>query len=213
MTTTAVVEQSRVPFFGIAIVLVILSGCSAPESEEVVPITADATAHRCRGASRWNLLTNPGFDANVSGWNAEPGASIDWASGFDALGCPGSGSAAVVADASARVYQCIPVAASSKYSFGLRASRGVFCEVNTFSQADCAGQDDGVQSQAAWINVDWSPDLGSGSNPADHSLLAFTTTPTDKSARVSCYSYFESQDANEPFNIDTLYVARWPGGY
>jgi hypothetical protein len=213
VSATSIVEQSRAPFAAIATVLVVLSGCGAPESEDVAPIASETTIPGCHKPSHRNLLKNPGFDANVSGWRAEPGASIGWVAGFDALGCPLSGSAEAFADSTSRVYQCVPIASSTKYNFGLKASRGVYCDVNTFTAAECGGVDNGLRTQAVWINVAWSPDLGSTSTPGDHSLLSFTTTSTDKSARVSCYAYGDANDQEYPFNIDMIYLTPSPGGY
>ena len=171
------------------------------------------TARGCHTPSPGNLLQNPGFDLNVSGWSSEPGASLKLASGKDASACPYSGSAAGVAASDARIYQCVPIASGTTYNFGLRASSGVYCDVNTFTEANCAGEDSGLRTQSLWLNVAWSPDLGSSGVAGDHALLSFTTAATDKSALVSCYSYFEPQDARQPFYLDMMYLTPSPGGY
>ena len=190
-----------------------MEGDVAPKSAGGPPMPSFATNQASPKPSAGNLLRNPGFDTDVSGWSVQPGASISWVAGNEGSACRLSGSAAGVADSTSRVYQCVPVAASTKYNFGLTASSGVYCDVNTFSHADCTGPDNGLQTQALWLNVAWSPDLGSTDTPGDHSLLSFTTTSTDKSARVSCYSYFETKDAAHPFFIDMMYLTPSPGGF
>lgn len=216
-TPTPTIKRSRGLFAPVAISLLFHGGCMegnvAPGSEGVPPVPSYPTAHPSAKPSAANLLRNPGFDTDVSGWSVQSGASIAWVAQSDGSDRPRSGYAAGVADSTSRVYQCVPVAALTKFNFGLMASSGVYCDVETFTEADCAGPDTGLRTQALWLNVAWSPDLGSTDTPGDHSLLSFTTTSTDRSARVSCYSYFETKDAASPFFIDRLYLTPSPGGY
>lgn len=216
-TETTTIQRWRALVAPLAILLVILGGCGAEtaavESEDAVEASSHTTVHACPKPSAGNLLVNPGFDASVAGWSTQPGASMKWVEGSHRSGCPDSGFAAGGGDSTTRIYQCVPVAPATKYDFGMTASSGVYCDVETFSRAGCAGPDNALRAQGVWINVDWSPDLGSSDRPGDHSLLSFTTTHTDRSARVSCYSYFETRDANYPYFIDRMYLTPSPGGY
>jgi hypothetical protein len=214
---TPIIELSRAFFVPVAISFVILAGCSdanlEAENEDGAQPPSPTTDHPCHEPSAGNLLKNPGFDADVSSWSSAPGASLSLAKGNDALTCPHSGSAAGLAEPDARVYQCVPIASATKYDFGLMASGAVYCDVDTFTEANCAGQDNGLRTQSLWINLAWSPDLGSNGVPGDHAMLSFTTAATDKSALVSCYSYFDDQDPAQPFYLDMMYLTPSPGGY
>lgn len=74
-----------------------------------------------------NLLSNPGFDSNLSGWTSDYGTLLipTW-SPVDALGKAGSGSvsARAVFDAGSGVlpslFQCVPVTAGNEYALGVR---------------------------------------------------------------------------------------------
>ena len=95
-----------------------------------------------------NLLTNPGFDSNLAGWNINaygggPPESSQRTTD-DAAGCPYSGSVRIGSYAS-EIYQCIAVAPSTNYEAGIQwkgadptaVAGGIHCQGFLYSGVTC----------------------------------------------------------------------------
>ncbi|HVU50579.1 MAG TPA: hypothetical protein VHL80_07815 [Polyangia bacterium] len=108
----------------------------------------------CPQPSANNLLTNAGFDTDVTtGWTAviPPGTmhTVTWST-MDATNCSYSGSAQLFYDTTLPTYtppaitQCVPVTAGMSYEFGFRIQSTCgngWCTVNFFKASNCTGAD------------------------------------------------------------------------
>jgi hypothetical protein len=150
-----------------------------------------------------NLLQNPGFDTNVSGWSTDSGTTVMWGSG-DAENCPYSGIARVngPGDGVSRFWQCVPISAATTYNFGYRAHADgtsfIHCAVEVYPTAGCTNFTTLTIDENTWLNVDWSPDLSS----------TFMSSPDARSAKFYCYA-----EAAGGFALDMLYLSRAPAKY
>ena len=150
-----------------------------------------------------NLLQNPGFDTNVSGWSTDSGTTVMWGSG-DAENCPYSGIARVngPGDGVSRFWQCVPISAATSYNFGYRAHADgtsfIHCAVEVYPTAGCTNFTTLTIDENTWLNVDWSPDLSS----------TFMSSPDARSAKFYCYA-----EAAGGFALDMLYLSRAPAKY
>jgi hypothetical protein len=169
--------------------------------------TSDACT--CPQPSAGNLIKNPGFDTDLSGWTIDPGATATWTSG-DSGNCPFSGAALVSqSDIPSRIWQCVPISPSATYNFGVTIHTGTgfyaHCQVEVFGGSGCTEGAGGVRIAADFIqlNVDWA-------NPTGY----FTTTPADKSARVSCFlDVAANNNQTGSFYFDMTYLTPAPGQY
>ena len=122
-----------------------------------------------------NLLTNPGFDSNLSGWRQFFGQSAEWSSD-NANGSGGSGSAFVGNKgqhngvAPLVLHQCVPVQPGQEYEFGgdVRVpvdqppSTTAYIFVYTFASEDCSGDSFDFESTTGFsLTGDW---VGSSSS-------------------------------------------------
>jgi len=131
----------------------------------------------CPQPSAKNLLNNPGFDSNVSGWSVTTSSgtgSFHWVvlstNDQDASGCPYSGFGRIYTTGVTAVSQCVAVAASKSYNVSTSVSNGsqgdfsdegfgnIECNLDWFTGANCTGSSvelpDGPLS-ASWLNVYW----------------------------------------------------------
>jgi hypothetical protein len=164
------------------------------------------TSCTCPQPSAQNILRNPGFEADVSGWTSDPGTTAVWASS-DAENCPFSGSAYVTTPGSttSRFWQCVAVSPSTAYNFGVRMhAQGVYnhCVLELYASAGCTNVGNMV-ADSLWLNVDWSGDLAT----------IFTTAAGDRSARVSCYDDDSGAGTGGSLFVDMVYLTPAPGGY
>jgi hypothetical protein len=155
-----------------------------------------------------NLLKNPGFDNNLSGWTQDPGpGSFTWHTGdagldtdYDATSCVFSGGA-LLSNATdddtfpQRLWQCIPVARNKTYNYGGRLRTAAECDLQLYPSANCSGeaQDVGVLN---WLNTDWSERSGQ------------IDSANGVSVRFSCYSF-----SGGVGGIDNVYVSLAPNKY
>lgn len=149
-----------------------------------------------------NLITNPGFDTNMSGWTIEIGdGTVTW-SPDDSTGCPFSGSARIssaTADVvSRRISQCVRVAPSTSYNFGVRSRGPKSCSVEFYSQANCVSQTNTMDLGELWLNGEWSGDL----------TFPIQTATDTVSVRVACYH----ERLADSF-LDAVYLTPAPGKY
>ncbi len=98
----------------------------------------------CSQPNSTNLLKNPGFDTDTSGWTIDSGSLIRTSG--DAEGCPYSGSLFAVAGPSFFQFsQCVPnVHLDGSYTFGIRMmdAEGV-CGVRFYVGSNCDGDEAG----------------------------------------------------------------------
>ncbi len=119
-------------------------------------------------ATGQNLLDNPSFELDLSGWTLQAPSDIHWDT-RDTAGLPTSGSARIAEDtasATASLYQCLAVSAGSTYTMGSRvfvpasqdaqASAGV--SLDWYSSGDCTTGSLGESgdSLAGGIEETWS---------------------------------------------------------
>ncbi len=135
-------------------------------------VTADCTAQNyfacgsnntcvCRPQSGTNLLRDPGFDTNLSGWNVNDSSTAkSWAS-VDSEGCPKSGSL-LVNGGQGDVEQCVPASPNIAYNIGFKykqAVAGSFRCIYTFYDDSSCSQDsvgdntiaDSTSTGTSWI--------------------------------------------------------------
>jgi hypothetical protein len=101
-----------------------------------------------------NLLTNPNFNQNISGWTAIPAGTATWdATDIDAS--PSSGSARVTNSGSqAQFQQCVAVSPGAKYDLiahmripsGQAGTGAAFIAINYYASAGCSGASRGSSS-------------------------------------------------------------------
>ncbi len=171
-----------------------------------------------------NLLKNPGFDSNVSGWNVAGNGTFHWVAvrgnDQDATSCPYSGFGRFYSTGTLTVSQCVAVSTAKSYNISSalsNSSLGDFtnysfgemqCNFDWFSSSDCSGASlaDGALSRQ-WLNVDWSPALWDGSP---------WYPPTGAgSARLSCSDTCDGTDVTDPCyaNVDEMGITEAPAAY
>ncbi|HVR64276.1 MAG TPA: hypothetical protein VMU50_20390 [Polyangia bacterium] len=94
----------------------------------------------CTQPSPGNVLKNPGFDKDVSGWMVDTGTVYRETSDSD--GCPYSGSLATTG--ASQVSQCVTTPLDGTYNFGARilvVSGGAVCGVRFYPAAGCQGDE------------------------------------------------------------------------
>jgi hypothetical protein len=168
----------------------------------------------CPQPSTGNLIKNPGFDANLSGWTVDPGpATIDWQPGTfltangsyaDANACSFSGSAYISEQDSGDsqlIWQCVNVVPQTDYNFGVQiatlSGAYAFCDADLYAGPGCTG---GTSNAAdyEWLNVAWS----SGTFPTMFNT-GFSTT-----VKISCHV-----EMGGSFFFDDIYLTPAPGLY
>ncbi len=187
-------------------------GSTAPSGYYCPGISCGGQGGRCcpNGVSCYcpqptssNLLTNPGFDANLNGWTVtQPGGGssvkIDTTStsvNGDVDGCPSSFSAeitTVAGTASPQISQCVAVSAGSTYLYGASMSNGdnptetllcneVYCALTWWTGSGCSGSDITASDPypLSWEDFQWS----------DDTVGEFDVAPANAaSAKVTCYT-------------------------
>jgi cysteine-rich repeat protein len=152
-----------------------------------------------------NLVANPGFDTDASGWRPEVDISLSW-SAVDAAGAAASGSLVVENDDVASISgfvelgaeQCVPVQRTGTYDFSAQAyntagqgnnSAAGTIELVYFKSVDCSG---------SWAGVYQGP---FGSAPNQWSTLAGTPTlpASTQSVLVRLLAY-------KPFNSPPVHI-------
>jgi hypothetical protein len=157
----------------------------------------------CPQPTPGNLIKNPGFDTDLSGWTATPNdGSVFWDL-TDGLGCPFSGRARLAwaersGDTSPTISTCIPVQGNSSYDAGIRTVNAAWCDVSAYLSPNCAGSATAL-AHFAWLG-DW------------HSFQEVVQTPVGAvSAEIVCYAY-DKNDVWE-FGIDMAFFSPAPGLY
>jgi hypothetical protein len=173
------------------------------------------TTCNCPQPSASNLLANPGFDTNLSGWTLTTPASgssgpARWDMS-DVNSCPYSGSMYIYHfgfDESATFSQCVPISAAKTYNFGGAINDtncvNVWCDLRFYNGGNCGGVEvtDGSPPEFTWTGPVWGP-----------SNVGPVTPPSDAvSAKVVCQS-------SPPYSPDcwsswdSLYLSPSPATY
>jgi hypothetical protein len=176
----------------------------------------------CPQPTAKNLLKNPGFDSNVSGWavtSSVGSGSFHWVAidtfNLDATACPYSGFGRIFSAGVTTVSQCVAVSSSKAYNLSTAVSNAgggqIDCNLDWFTGPDCTGSSpllpDGAL-QTHWINGDWSPrDLIGGGPWFPPSGVV--------SARLSCSDTCDANDGMGPCyaNIDQMGIVEAPATY
>jgi hypothetical protein len=142
----------------------------------------------CRIKDPSNLLTNPGFETSMSGWET---GNYTFALRDDVEACPQSKSAfAAQGGTSGYPSQCVPVLASAKYYFGVKytggGSPGDGFTLDFYSKPGCAGDLLGTLNLST-IDPSTAPAWVSASTSS-------TSPPGSQSARFSSYIYLRGLD-------------------
>jgi hypothetical protein len=178
----------------------------------------------CPQPSAKNLLKNPGFDSNVSGWTVTGNGTFHWVSvrgdDQDATSCPYSGFGRFYSNGVLTVSQCVAVSSANSYNLSTAVSNGSFgdfpnagfghmdCSLDWFTGPECTGSmpvvaDGALKSQ--WLNGSWSPTDVLGDGP-------WFPPSGVVSARLSCT---DTCDGDEPCyaNIDKMGIVEAPATY
>jgi hypothetical protein len=161
----------------------------------------------CPAPRARNLLMNPTFDQNLTGWTVTPGGGGGgWAS-VDVSSCPFSGSAhlTVIDSVSPIISQCVPVSPSQNvwttpFEFRVRIRGPGECRVEHYFAPDCTGTFQYREDRAAWINVAWSGD----------SLGTVDITAEEVSIRIVCDLYDDVATPPADIYFDDVYFAPAP---
>jgi hypothetical protein len=160
----------------------------------------------CPQPTPGNLIKNPGFDTDLSGWTVTPNAGSVFWDPSDALNCPFSGRARLwwpegavgYEEGAPRISTCVPVKGSSSYNVGVRTHGGTFCDFNAYPTATCAGS--AIYLTGFAVLFDGWP-----------SFQDVVKTPADAmSAEIVCYPY-DKRDWE--FSFDMAYFSPAPSLY
>lgn len=98
----------------------------------------------CHQKSVSNLLTNPGFDGDLSGWFVNDSSTAKGYSSSDAEGCPASGSL-LVNGGTGDIEQCVAISPNTTYNFGFKYKQAVgnafACYISYFASPTCISGD------------------------------------------------------------------------
>ena len=158
-------------------------------------------------SSAANLLLNPEFDTNLTGWNQPFGVPVVWSS-TDHGSSPVSGSALVTNDddpssggVAIALEQCVPVLPQRTYLFGGQIhlpagqpdfSAGVFL-VDTFTNASCSGAFVGTASVHQFESGAWLRSAGTVTTAAGvQSMLFSLGVGKDAGVSVPVQGYFDA---------------------
>jgi hypothetical protein len=171
------------------------------------------TSCNCPQPSPANLLANPGFDVDYSGWTttAPSGSSDLRMDPADATSCPWSESIYVYHfgfDTAPTFSECVPVSASKTYNFGGMMTNyncgNAWCDVHWYNGSSCGGVETGSYGEFT------------GTGPAWQSVSAGPLTPPADavSAKVVCASAPPPPpNADCWTNWDMLYLSPAPATY
>jgi hypothetical protein len=115
----------------------------------------------CQPKSPSNLLVNPGFDSDLSGWINYVSNSKTW-SNSDADGCPRSGSLSMV-NGQDQVTQCVPAAGNASYNVGFKYKQATGesfrCFLTFYTDSGCMTDTvgDSTTLDSAMTGSSWIP--------------------------------------------------------
>jgi hypothetical protein len=172
----------------------------------------------CTQPTSTNLVRNPGFDNDTSGWqhDADSGdwGTFRWQNGpiplpgghlADAQNCAWSGTAVIDCtyefDTCVQAWQCVEIEQNASYSFGVRLgsdARGdMRCSVDMFSAPGCVGTSEYV-GYVSRTDTGWSDSFQS---------LNFTSG-ANMSAKIRC-----DRTGLGTGTFDMAFLSKRPGGY
>jgi hypothetical protein len=181
---------------------------------------AAGTPCLCPQPNAKNLLQNPGFETNLSGWalidgaGGDPTTHLGWASedsSNDTSGnppCPFSGSAHLTSTGF-DLRQCVSLDPTKTYNVGGR-TRGkggyTVCDFVAFPSQGCAGTESLVYS-ISWSSFYWSASLGGPTRGA--------VVSGKSSLRVICYllPYTAGDPPPQEGFVDQIFVSESPNEF
>ncbi len=205
---------------------VVIGACSSPASTSTpagdagdgggascpLASSGDSGGGQCLCASAANLLPQPGFDGDVTGWEQNGGA---YYGPTDATVCAQSGSLQVMVDPTGigqtvMNNMCVPVTAGQKYDFGARVllpvplqSTGASIGVEWIEHTDCTGNLTKTEGPAA--------------DPARagswQSLSGSAVAPPNVTAAFLMLEVTEPPNMATSALFDDVYLASFPGGF
>ncbi len=161
-------------------------------------------------AQAQNLLTNPDFDADLSGWTVDSGSwsflAAGWPTGVFTPGSAQGQHPGTVAGSFVFLTQCVQVSPSTPYlaSFygfiptGQGSTGEVFMRVNRYSTTGCTS----LTSQGD------SPTLTTPGTSWQHSSATFSTSASEHSVRVSLAIRKPAADGPFEARLDGVYLGR-----
>jgi hypothetical protein len=170
----------------------------------------------CPQPSAGNVIKNPGFDKDLSGWTVDAGsATINWQPGTfvtgngtaaDGQSCDYSGAAYIAgsdpASNSQNIWQCVAIKTQTDYNFGVQQATltGAYahCALDLYPGPGCTGGNPNNVADIQWLNVAWS--LGT--------YPTMFNSGFDVSAKVYCYV-----EMGGAFFFDNIYITPQPGMY
>ena len=178
-----------------------------------------------------NLLANPGFDSDFSGWDEYFGRVGDWDSD-DADGSGSSGSALLGNEGTSDgvvplvLNQCVPVQGGEQYDFGgaIRVPAGqpsgtaAYIFAYPYTNDSCAGDLGIFVSATGAANGNWSPasaSITTGANVQSMLIALGVFKPEGETADAEAYFdniYLEGPEANnggDDFEINPSMSASW----
>ena len=185
-------------------VLVIASAWSSPPAMS----KSGSRENRCKKQSADNLLSNAGFDRNLSSWRTETAKARF--STEDADRCSSSGSVSFQPrDPDTISSQCVRVRGGERYNFGVRVKvpSNVLvagCEVRLRTGQDCTALSPNDNSRSAFLN--------SSTTAEWHTVETSFVLPSDiKSALVSCGP--GGSGGTGTVFIDRVFLTKSPGRF
>lgn len=117
----------------------------------------------CRPKSFGNLLVNPGFDTDLSGWFVNDNMTAKSWNSLDVEGCPGSGSLRV-SGGEGDIEQCVPASGGVAYNIGFQFKQALGeqfrCFVTFYAGTMCASGDligDTTTLDSSSTGANWIP--------------------------------------------------------
>jgi hypothetical protein len=136
--------------------------------------SGNVTCNQCRQKSSSNLLQNPGFDQNATGWISVGGAAHQPT--VDAENCGASGSV-LIETLAHEITQCRPASPDTFYSFGFRfrgtgpgSEPSSFCAMIFYKGSGCSTSSatSNIVTVTALGNLtSWVQGTGTGQSPPD----------------------------------------------
>ena len=181
------------------------------------------------GFAETNLLTNPGFDSDLAGWDNLYSGIANWSS-RDAANSTSSGSALVVNDMNPSnggtswvLSQCVSATPNTEYSFGGRlmvpagqpADTEATVVVDTYASGDCSGNILETEFESSSSVEQWELETGSfATGSGVHSLFFALAIYKPNGETADAAAHFDNvflQQSSGPavFTINPSMSASW----
>lgn len=178
------------------------------------------------GQAQENLLENPGFESDFTGWDQYFGRIGEWSS-EDADGSASSGSALIGNEGTSDgvvplvLNQCLSVQAGQEYQFGgdVRVPAGqpsgtsAYIFVNPFTNSDCVGDLNAFEttgsSSGNWVSVDSAITTGAGVQSMLFAIGVFKPNGETADAEALFDNLFLLGADGDVFQVNPSMAASW----